>query len=154
MTIPTIPSAAMADSSAEAAFILDPRLAEGAVALGDLPLSRLFLKDDARWLWLVLVPRRPDRRELIDLTPADHAILMEEVRAVSRALQAEAAPDKLNVASLGNVVAQLHVHVVARRVGDAGWPGPIWGHGVAEPYAATAREALAGRLARYLGLAP
>jgi diadenosine tetraphosphate (Ap4A) HIT family hydrolase len=115
-------------------FRLDPRLAADTLPVGSLKLSRVRLMNDARFPWLVLVPARDGLTELVDLAPADRATLMEEVAAASRALQAVARPDKINVGALGNIVAQLHVHVVARRKGDAAWPGPVWGVGRPEPY--------------------
>jgi diadenosine tetraphosphate (Ap4A) HIT family hydrolase len=134
------------------AFHLDPRLADGSFPLGNLPLSTLFLKDDARFAWVVLVPRRADMRELVDLAADDSAQLMSEIRAVSQALQAEVAHDKLNVAAIGNIVSQLHVHIVARSVDDAAWPGPVWGVGTAEAYTGETGQHLATRLKARLGL--
>jgi diadenosine tetraphosphate (Ap4A) HIT family hydrolase len=115
-------------------FRLDPRLAADTLPVGSLKLSRVRLMNDARFPWLVLVPARAGLQELTDLAPADRARLMEEIAAASRALRAVARPDKINVGALGNIVAQLHVHVVARRRGDAAWPGPVWGAGTPEPY--------------------
>jgi len=108
-------------------FSLDPTLAADTHILGRLPLSLLLLMDDATYPWVILVPERSGVRELYELAAADRAALMEEVAAVSRAMAGVFAPDKLNVAALGNVVAQLHVHVVARFRGDLAWPAPIWG---------------------------
>jgi diadenosine tetraphosphate (Ap4A) HIT family hydrolase len=115
-------------------FRLDPRLAADTLPVGSFVLSQVLLMNDARFPWLVLVPARAGVTELVDLAPADRARLMEEIAAASRALQAVARPDKINVGALGNIVAQLHVHVVARRKGDAAWPGPVWGAGAPEPY--------------------
>lgn len=120
-------------------FALDPRLEAASRLVADLPLSQLRLQDDARWPWLVLVPRVPDARELDDLSEADRAQLLTEIGVAMRAVRAvgEAAGrpvEKLNVGALGNVVAQLHVHVVGRRGDDPAWPGPVWGVGVAEPW--------------------
>lgn len=126
------------------AFTLDPRLAADTRPVAELELSSLRLMNDARWPWLILVPRVAAASELIDLPTGQRALLLEEVSQASRALQSLFAPDKLNVAALGNVVAQLHVHVIARHRGDPAWPSPVWGHGQALPYAA---EALAERLA-------
>jgi diadenosine tetraphosphate (Ap4A) HIT family hydrolase len=134
------------------AFHLDPRLSADSFHLGEMPLSSLYLKDDARFAWIVMVPRRADMRELIDLNEADSAQLMSEIRAVSQALQAEVAHDKLNVAAIGNIVSQLHVHIVARSVDDAAWPAPVWGVGTAEAYAGEAGQHLATRLKARLGL--
>jgi len=117
---------------------LHPQLARDTVAIGDLALSRLLVVNDANWPWLLLVPRRSGASEIIDLDEVERAQLMTEISRVARALKEVTACDKLNVAALGNVVAQLHVHVIARRSGDAGWPKPIWG--VAPPLAHDARE--------------
>ena len=115
-------------------FALDPRLAADTIEIGDLALSRVLLMNDARYLWLVLAPRRENLSELIDLDPADRAVLIEEIAAVSRALIASPGVDKINVGALGNIVRQLHVHVVARCFGDAAWPGPVWGAGAPQRY--------------------
>lgn len=125
-----------------AAFTLDPRLAGDTLAVCDLPLSTVRLMNDARFPWLILVPRRLNASELIDLQSADRLRLWDEVTDVSRALADIAQPKKLNVAAIGNIVAQLHVHIVARRESDAAWPRPVWGVGVAEAYQASAAEAL------------
>lgn len=127
-------------------FILDPQLARETAPLGDLALCRVLLTDDARFPWLILVPRRAGATELIDLGEDDRAQLMREIAAAARALQAQTRCDKLNVAALGNVVAQLHVHVIARFVGDAAWPRPVWGQGAAQPYSGAALEDTRARL--------
>ena len=111
------------------AFALDERLAADSVAVTDLSLCTVRLMDDARWPWLLLVPQRPGLRELIDLAGADRSLLCEEVDRAAHALHALFVPDKLNIAALGNVVEQLHVHVVARYREDAAWPLPVWGQG-------------------------
>ena len=124
------------------AFQLHPRLAADTQIVGDLPLCQLLLLNDRRFPWCVLVPRQADLRELHDL-PADAlASLMNEVVAVSRALKIHCNAFKINVGALGNLVPQLHVHVVGRRENDDAWPGPVWGHGQAIPY----EEAEAARL--------
>ena len=128
-------------------FALDPRLDADTLAIGDLALSSVRLLDDARFPWLVLVPRRAGLRELTDLDDAEAAALMGEIRLASRVLEGLFGPDKINVGSLGNRVPQLHVHVVARFVSDVAWPGPVWGAGEREPYPAHASGALVGRLA-------
>jgi diadenosine tetraphosphate (Ap4A) HIT family hydrolase len=115
-------------------FALDPRLAADTLAIGDLGLSRLLLMNDARFPWLILAPRRENISELCELDLADRAALVEEIAAVSEALRAAPGVDKINVGALGNVVRQLHVHVVARHVGDAAWPGPVWGAGAPQAY--------------------
>ncbi|HST28423.1 MAG TPA: HIT domain-containing protein [Rudaea sp.] len=116
-------------------FILDPRLAGDTHRVGDLDLSRVLLMDDARFPWLILVPRRANLRELIDLDVAHQQRLLAEIDRCARVLHALEKPEKLNIAALGNVVAQLHVHVIARRANDAAWPRPVWGFGEREPYA-------------------
>lgn len=121
-------------------FRLDPRLATDTLPVGSLELSRVLLMNDSRFPWLIVVPERENLTELTDLAPADRARLMEEIAVASRALQAVARPDKINVGALGNVVRQLHVHVVARRNGDAVWPGPVWGAGTAIAYGPGERE--------------
>lgn len=132
-------------------FVLDPRLAADSVAVGELNLSQLRLMDDARFPWLVLVPRIAGARELIDLDEGDRANLLGEVTVLGRMLEAQFAPDKLNVAALGNVVPQLHVHVIARYANDAAWPQPVWGRGERVAYTLEAREALLARLREALG---
>jgi len=106
---------------------LHPQLARDTIVVGDLALSRLLVVNDANWPWLLLVPRRLGASEIIDLDEVERAQLMTELARAARALKEVSACDKLNVAALGNVVPQLHVHLIARRSGDAGWPKPIWG---------------------------
>lgn len=117
-------------------FTLDPMLAKDTLPLAALALSDLRLMNDARFPWLILVPRRPGMAELIDLDAADRIVLMDEIAAISRALQAATACEKLNVAALGNMVRQLHIHVIARFSSDPAWPGPVWGAGTAVAYSA------------------
>ena len=131
-------------------FALDPRLAADTVAVTELPLSSLLMMRDGNYPWLILVPRRAGAVEILDLEPADRARLWREVEAVAAALRAETGADKLNVAALGNVVAQLHVHVVARFRGDAAWPAPVWGRVAATPLDAARAGALSDGLRRRL----
>ncbi|HRQ65371.1 MAG TPA: HIT family protein, partial [Xanthomonadaceae bacterium] len=119
-------------------FELHPRLDADTIALAELPLCSVRLMNDARFPWLILVPRRAGVCEIAELDPWDRQALMEEVARASVALRQVVATDRINVAALGNVVPQLHVHVVARLHGDAAWPGPVWGSGAAQPYAAQA----------------
>jgi len=135
-----------------AAWTLDPRLEADSIPLGDLPLSRVLLMNDANYPWLILVPRRPNLVELIDLDDSGQATLMIEIARAARALKETAACDKLNVASLGNTVRQLHVHVIARRNGDPAGAAPVWGAVAARPYPAAERERLGGALRDALGL--
>jgi diadenosine tetraphosphate (Ap4A) HIT family hydrolase len=133
-----------------ALFELDARLAGDTVVVGDLPLCRVLLMRDQRFSWLVLVPRQAGLVEVSDLAEADRVALWREVDQAGSALRAVAPCDKLNIGALGNIVRQLHVHVVARVEGDAAWPGPVWGSGKAEPYADI--EAVAERLRRALSM--
>lgn len=128
------------------AFAPDPRLAADSLLVADGPLSQLRLVDDARFPWLVLVPRLPGAVEWIDLDGAAQRLLLAEINLAGKLLRALGPVHKLNVGALGNVVRQLHVHVVARAEGDAAWPGPVWGSGPAQPYDAESREALLHRL--------
>ena len=106
---------------------MHPQLDKDTTPLGDLPLSRVLVINDANYPWLLLVPRREDTVEIIDLSEVEQAQLMTEISRVARALKEITKCDKLNIAALGNVVPQLHVHVIARRTGDAAWPRPVWG---------------------------
>ncbi|MGH8184285.1 MAG: HIT domain-containing protein, partial [Rhodanobacteraceae bacterium] len=124
----------------ESGFALDPRLAHDTLFVVDWQLCRVLLMDDARFPWLILVPRRPGLAELVDLGEGDRVTLSHETDRAMRLLRAQAPCDKLNVGALGNIVRQLHVHVVARRKDDAAWPGPVWGHGSAEPYPPDRRD--------------
>ncbi|HEY8698686.1 MAG TPA: HIT domain-containing protein [Rhizomicrobium sp.] len=127
-------------------FLLDPRLEAGAVFVADWPLSRLLLMDDSRYPWLVLVPRRAELSEIHDLGHAERMVLIEEIVRAAKGLKALTGAAKINVGALGNVVPQLHVHIVARNPGDAAWPGPVWGQGTAVSYEAAERDALLVRL--------
>jgi diadenosine tetraphosphate (Ap4A) HIT family hydrolase len=106
---------------------LHPQLDRDTASLGDLPLSRVLVMNDANYPWAILVPRRADITEVIDLDESDQTQLMTEVTRVARALRAVTACHKLNIAALGNAVPQLHVHVIARFRTDAAWPKPAWG---------------------------
>ncbi|HET6806808.1 MAG TPA: HIT family protein [Frateuria sp.] len=127
-------------------FMLDPRLAADSLPVARLDLCEARLMDDARFAWLVLVPQRAGLVEIADLTPSERTLLWHEVDRAGAALRAVAPCDKLNLGALGNIVRQLHVHVVARQEGDAAWPGPVWGSGRATPYGEAARHALIERL--------
>ena len=130
-------------------FALDARLAQDSLLLAQGPLSQLRLMDDLRFPWLVLVPRLPDAVEWLDLEPPRQRLLLEELNAAGSVLRRWSPCDKLNIGALGNIVRQLHVHLVARREGDAAWPGPVWGAGsMARAGEAQARE----RRARLRGL--
>ena len=113
--------------SASPACSLNSQLEKDTINIGDLPLSRVLVIKDANYPWLLLVPRRPDATEITDLDEVEQAQLMTEINRVARALKEITKPDKLNIAALGNVVPQLHVHLIARRTTDAAWPRPVWG---------------------------
>jgi diadenosine tetraphosphate (Ap4A) HIT family hydrolase len=127
-------------------FALDPRLEADSVLVADGPLSQLRLVDDARFRWLVLVPRVPGAVEWLDLDGDRQRLLLGELNLAGRLLRAWAPAYKLNIGALGNVVRQLHVHVLARDEGDAAWPGPVWGSGPARRYPDNDRHALLARL--------
>ena len=117
---------------------LHPQLVRDTIELGDLALSRVLVIKDANYPWLLLVPRREGAVEIIDLDEVEQAQLMTEVSRVARALKEVTRCDKLNIAALGNLVPQLHIHVIARRTSDAAWPRPVWG--VVPPLAHDAEE--------------
>ncbi len=131
---------------------LDPQITHDTARVGDLPLSRVLVSRDASYPWVILVPRRSGAVELIDLTEADQAQVTREIAEVARVLKSVTACDKLNIAAIGNLVAQLHIHIVARRRGDAAWPKPIWGAGPAHAYAPDALDQFIVTLRRDLGL--
>ena len=106
---------------------LNSQLERDTINIGDLPLSRVLVIKDANYPWLLLVPRRADAVEIIDLSEVEQAQLTTEINRVARALKEIAKPDKLNIAALGNAVPQLHIHIIARRKTDAAWPRPVWG---------------------------
>lgn len=127
-------------------FLLDPRLAADSLLVADGALSQLRLMDDARFHWLVLVPRLAEARELVDLDAGAQARLLEEINQACRLLRACTPCDKLNIGALGNIVRQLHVHVVVRVENDAAWPGPVWGAGSMQRLDASERERRLQRL--------
>lgn len=121
-------------------FELDARLERDSELVTVLGLCQLRLLKDSRWPWLMLVPQRPDVTEIFELTPLDQALLTFETNTIARALKEATGARKINVGALGNVVSQLHVHIVARFEGDPNWPGPIWGFGQAVPYVSSQRN--------------
>ena len=142
------------DTQMESIWSLHPQLAQDTVPVGDLALARVLLANDANYPWLILVPRRPALVELIDLEEnAAGATAGRDRRRRARA-QAITACDKLNIAALGNQVAQLHVHVIARRHSDAAWPKPVWGAAAPANYDPRLRETLIGAIRSGLQIAP
>jgi diadenosine tetraphosphate (Ap4A) HIT family hydrolase len=137
-----------------AGWALDPQLERDTVTIGNLPLCRVLLMNDSNYPWLLLVPRQRGAVEITDLDTADRTKLMGEIADAARALKAITSCDKINVAALGNVVAQLHVHVIARSRGDAAWPKPVWGAVPARAYDGDALQALLAALRQRLALSP
>jgi diadenosine tetraphosphate (Ap4A) HIT family hydrolase len=138
-------------------FEIDPAFLAASEAVGDLALCHVRLQSDARFPWLILIPRVAAVRELEDLARGERDVLMEEILRAGPAVRAAAAAlgrpaQKLNVAQLGNVTPQLHIHVIARRSDDAAWPAPVWGVGVAEAYAPDALDAAMAAVRGALGL--
>jgi diadenosine tetraphosphate (Ap4A) HIT family hydrolase len=131
-------------------WALHPKLSELTTEVGDLPLSRVLLENDSSYPWLILVPRMAGVSEIIDLDPNEQVQLLGEIDAASRALKAVATFDKLNVAALGNMVKQLHVHVLGRSTTDPTWPKPVWGLAPPVPYEPAARDRLVEALRREL----
>lgn len=131
-------------------FALDPRLVADTGLVCDLPLCRVLLMDEARWPWLILVPRRPGLREVFDLPRHERVQLGDELEQAAQTLKSLFVPDKLNVAALGNQVEQLHVHVLGRYRDDPAWPSPVWGHSPRQPYAESDRQSRIERLMKEL----
>ncbi|CAE6904160.1 HIT domain protein [Pseudomonas sp. THAF187a] len=115
-------------------FTLDSRLQQDCLLVGDFPLCRLLLMNDASYPWFILVPRREEVSEIFQLDGADQRQLWQETSLLAETLKDTFAADKMNVATLGNVVSQLHMHVIVRRRDDAAWPAPVWGRQPARPY--------------------
>ncbi|KRA50954.1 diadenosine tetraphosphate hydrolase [Pseudoxanthomonas sp. Root65] len=110
-------------------FLLDPRLAADSTFIADGPLSQVRRMDDTRYPWLVLVPRVNGVSEWLDLDGGQQRLLLAEINQAGQLIRAQPGVEKLNIGALGNIVRQLHVHLVGRHDGDAAWPGPVWGHG-------------------------
>ncbi len=133
-----------------AGFELDSRLEADTAHVTWLGLCEVRLMNDRRWPWLVLAPQRPGAVEVHDLTPLDQAMLTFETNMVAEALKNLTHCTKINTGALGNIVRQLHVHVVGRCEGDENWPGPVWGHGLREPYRREDMHQFADRMASAL----
>ena len=130
----------------KAGFALDPRLESDTEPVIWLGLCELRLMNDSRWPWLILVPQRPGIEEIHDLTPLDQAMLTFEANMVAQALKKVSGCTKINTGALGNIVRQLHIHIIARSEGDPGWPGPVWGYGMREPYRRAALHQFADQI--------
>ena len=133
-------SGPVSNAPATGAFELDARLAADSVFVADGPLSQVRLMDDTRFSWLVLVPRVAEVSEWIDLDGGQQRLLLAEINQLSQLLRVEPQVSKLNIGALGNIVRQLHVHLVGRHPGDAAWPGPVWGSGSAYRFAPDALQ--------------
>lgn len=127
-------------------FKLDERLFKDTVVLGDFTLCRVLLMNDSRYPWLILVPRRAGISELFELNMAEQQQLWQETSYVGQVLKDVFQADKINIATLGNVVKQLHMHIVVRMQDDAAWPAPVWGNGAAQGYTGETLAAMRARL--------
>ena len=127
-------------------FVLDPRLKADTQHVAALPLCDVLLMNDARYVWLILVPRLAGCTEILDLPEAGRTQLWQEINQIAAVLRGAVPCDKLNIGALGNIVRQLHVHVIARNEGDAAWPGPVWGQGVARRYGDAELQSIIQRL--------
>ncbi len=132
-------------------FVLDHRLTEDTAPVCALRLCTVLLMKDSSVPWLILSPRRAGIKEVYELEAADRLMLMEEAALASRVIKALYAPDKINIGSLGNMVSQLHLHVIGRRRTDRAWPGPIWGAGAGAPYSEEGLKTELGRLRKAFG---
>lgn len=144
----------MLRASSPADWELDPLIERDTVPVGDMPLCRVLLIKDANYPWLLLVPRRDKAVEIVDLDTIEQAQLMTEISHASRTLKTLTSCEKINVAALGNVVAQLHVHVIARSRGDAAWPKPVWNAVPPREYEKAKLNKLLVALRQRLTLAP
>ena len=133
-------------------FKLHERLAADTVAIGKTKLCQVLLMQDRRFPWIILVPERPDIREIHQLSPADRSALIDEIAAAAAAMEKLHGTHKMNVAALGNQVPQLHVHVIARFTSDPAWPSPVWGKGTPEPYAESELQQIVKKLKTALSL--
>ena len=131
-------------------FTLDRRLETESVLIEDLRLCQVRLMNDARWPWLILVPRIVGASEIHDLTNADQALLAKETTLVAAGLKRLTKAEKINSAAIGNIVRQLHVHVIARSTGDANWPGPVWGFEKRQDYQAAELALMIEKIRREL----
>lgn len=127
-------------------FALDPRLQQDTLPIGDFPLCRLLLMNDAQYPWFILVPRREEVSELFQLGADEQRELWQETTFLAETLKDTFGADKMNIASLGNVVSQLHMHVIVRRHEDVAWPAPVWGRHPAVPYEAEQVAAIRAKL--------
>ncbi len=133
-------------------FILDARLEADSILIADGELSQFRLMNDARFPWLVLIPKVADASEWIDLPEPQQQLLLSEINIAAKVLREHFPCEKINIGALGNIVRQLHVHVILRTAHDEAWPGPIWGQGKPQPYSDAALGILIGKLQRTLSI--
>lgn len=127
-------------------FVLDSRLAQDSLVMGDFPLCRLLLMNDRQYPWFILVPKREAVSELFQLDQSDQQLLWQETTQLAETLKDTLAADKMNIATLGNMVSQLHMHVIVRRKDDVAWPAPVWGKHPAQPYTSEEVQAMRDKL--------
>ena len=137
-------------SSTEYSWQLDSRLANDTLPVFDNGGVTILLMNDRRWPWLILVPKVAGAEELHDLGPEIGPVVMDIAISAGERLKAMTDCEKINIAAIGNMVRQLHIHVIARNEGDENWPGPVWGYGSAEPYSESEANALIGKLKEQL----
>lgn len=126
-------------------FKLHSQLEKDTIEVSDLNLCKVLLMNNALYPWLILVPMKPDLKEITDLSPEDYSLMMEEVNNMCKKMQEIFSPDKMNVATLGNVVPQLHIHIIARFEKDQAWPNPVWGQ-ASEEYSEETKTLLSEKL--------
>ena len=131
-------------------FVLHSKLEADTFEIADLEVSRLLLMNDARFPWLILVPQVSDMRDLHNLPKDHYQVVTREIAHVSQILQTLTQAHKMNVGALGNMVPQLHIHIIARQTDDAAWPAPVWGVGEAQPYRQDAAARLIQQIANKL----
>jgi len=127
-------------------FSLDKQIEADTFPVADFTMCSLRLMNDSRWPWLILIPKKAGAEELFDLSPSQQEQVMREASQAGEKLKALTSCTKINTAMIGNMVRQLHIHVIARAQGDANWPGPVWGFGEREPYASPHAQALIAHL--------
>ncbi|WP_448126411.1 HIT domain-containing protein [Pseudomonas veronii] len=127
-------------------FALDQRLQQDTLAIGDFPLCRLLLSNDSNYPWFILVPRINGISEVFQLSVIDQQKLWNETTTLAQLLSEGFGADKMNIGALGNVVSQLHVHVIVRKRDDMAWPAPVWGKHPARPYTEEQVAAIRARL--------
>ena len=131
-------------------FILHSKLAADTFEVLSLEVSQLLLMNDARYPWLILVPQVSGMRDLHNLSTKQYQAVTQEIVQVSEVLESLAQAHKMNVGALGNMVPQLHIHIIARQTNDAAWPAPVWGVGEAQPYSEDAAKTLIQKIASKL----